>query len=98
EVIVVAAGQVVVQRHAGVPGGQCRGADDVNHGHRLGVGAGDGVDRRQLADPERSDHGTEAAQPGVAVGGVPGALFGGHALPGQGGPGGDRVQDGEVVV
>ena len=36
--------------------------------------------------------------PGVAVGGVAGALFGGHADPGQVRPVGEGVEDGQVVV
>jgi len=64
----------------------------------LGVGAGDRVGRGQLADAERGDHGAEAALAGVAVGGVAGALLGGHADPGQAGPVGDGVEDGQVVV
>ena len=52
--------QVVVQRHAGFPGADGRGADDVHHGRRFGVGAADGADGRQFADPEGRDQGTEA--------------------------------------
>ena len=98
EVTVVAARQVVMQRGGGFPGGQGRGADDVHDGHGLGVGARDRVHRGQLADAERGDQGADPPLPGVAVGGVAGALLGGHADPGQAGPGGDGVEDGQVVV
>jgi len=43
-----------------VPGRQGRGADDVHDRDGLGVGAGDGVDRGQLADAERGDQRADA--------------------------------------
>jgi hypothetical protein len=60
----------VVQQHAVALRGRRRAADDVHDGRELAVGAGDGVDGRQLADAKGGDDGGEAVDLAVAVGGV----------------------------
>ena len=57
------------------------GADHVDHGDVLGIAAGDGVRRRQLADAERREERRHAAQAPVAIGRVAGVQLVGVADP-----------------
>lgn len=71
----VAVAESVVDNETGALGVLRRCTDDVHDGNMLGITAGDGVGRRQLADAERRDQGRHPPQPAISVRGVTGVEF-----------------------
>ena len=94
----VAVAERVMHHPSGALGVLRRRADDVHHGHMLGVTAGDRVGRRQLADPERGHQRRHAAQAAVTVRGITGVEFIGAADPADPGMGKDVIEELQLVI
>jgi hypothetical protein len=83
ELVPAAVGERVVHQPVLLARHQRQAAADADDGNVLAVRPGDPVDRAQRADPVGDDHQAEAAEPGVAVGGVGGVELVAGADPGE---------------
>src|ERR1700758_5758126 len=73
-------------------------ADDMHHGHVLGVAARDRIGRREFTYPECRYQSRHSAQPPVSIGGVAGVQLVGAAPPSDGRMVDDVVEEFQVVV